>query len=196
VRELREVIRKAVRRCKGERIAAADLKLGPEGAGEGEVSAYLRQAIHAASRSCQAGLFDLLKRSLVDVLWTETHDPEEIARRTGLPGSDVDRILQELGCLSPPPPSPPPPPPLSPSRAMAWGLYLEAHVTNPTLMGRSYAQVFRWLEERLAGGLPPFEPGLGEGRQGLPEKCETFKKYVREARAYHADPRNTSAKDG
>jgi two-component system nitrogen regulation response regulator GlnG len=182
VRELQQVIRTAVLLCRGPQVTAADLRLGPAGCLEGEVSAYLQRAIRAASRTGRAALFPFLRgaleRELVLDVWIETDGSlEETARRVGLAESDVRRILQEIGITPAAPDHSGERRPLPPSREKAWRLYLWAQQVDPALAGAPCAKIFHWLATKLARE--------GEGRQGLPEKCESFERYVREASAHY-----------
>ena len=69
---------------------------------------------------------------------------------------------------------------LPPSREVAYRLFLWAVEREPALAGRTDADVFRWLRN---------DP-RGEG-DGLPASCETFRRYLREARAHHGTRKNT-----
>jgi two-component system nitrogen regulation response regulator GlnG len=184
VRELAQVIRMAVLHCRENPVTAADLKLGPAGCTAGEVSAYMQQAVQAASRAGPLALFPyllaILERELVCPAWIDTHGQlEETARRVGLPELEVLRILQENGLPATARSDAAARKPLPPSREKAWRLYLWALKQDPTLRGAPYAKVFQWLTAKLAMD--------EEDRHGLPEKCETFERYVREAIAYYRE---------
>ena len=55
---------------------------------------------------------------------------------------------------------------------------------EPALAGRTDAEVFRWLR---------LDPRVERG--DVPDSCETFRRYLREARAYH-DSRKNSPRAG
>jgi len=70
---------------------------------------------------------------------------------------------------------------LPPSRERAYRLYLWAVEQDPQLAGRGDAEVFRRLRR---------DPRV-EG-EGLPDSCDTFRRYLREARAFYDDSRHTA----
>jgi DNA-binding NtrC family response regulator len=184
VRELEQVIRMAVLLCRENPVTAADLKLGPAGCTAGEVSTYMQRAIQAASRAGQLALFPyllaILERELACHAWIDTDGQlDETARRVGLAESDVLRILQENGFPATARSDAAARKPLPPSREKAWRLYRWALEQAPALRGAPYAKVFQWLTAKLAMD--------EEDRQGLPEKSETFERYVREAFAYYRE---------
>jgi two-component system NtrC family response regulator len=65
------------------------------------------------------------------------------------------------------------------SRERAYRAYLDALRREPALAGGADAVVFRWLK---------CDP---DGSEGLPASCETFQRYLRQARAFYDDRRNT-----
>jgi DNA-binding NtrC family response regulator len=65
------------------------------------------------------------------------------------------------------------------SRERAYRAYLDAIRREPALAGGTDAEVFRWLKRDADGG------------EGLPAGCATFQRYLREARAFYDDRRNT-----
>jgi DNA-binding NtrC family response regulator len=71
--------------------------------------------------------------------------------------------------------------PLPPSRERAYQMFLWALEQNPDLVDCTDAEVFRWLRQDLRV----------EG-EGLPASCDTFRRYLREARAYHQDRKHNS----
>jgi two-component system nitrogen regulation response regulator GlnG len=98
VYELEHLIRTAVRRCRGRQITAADLQLGPPDRVAGTVATYLQRAIATALESGQTNLFPFLNNLLVrELVWlTYTAADNNLtatAERTGLPASEVRRIL-------------------------------------------------------------------------------------------------------
>jgi two-component system nitrogen regulation response regulator GlnG len=180
VRELKHEIGLAVRRCQGDRITTHDLRLGAGGAREWEVSAHIRQAIHAAALSGRSDLYafleEKLKRELVSHLWGGGHAAEEIARRTGLPESEVSAVFGRLGID--PDPEANPVKSLSPRKEVAWRHYLWACETEPALVGEPLAKVYRWLQEK--------DP------DDLPDTFDTFARYIRAAQAHYGCQRNGS----
>lgn len=70
--------------------------------------------------------------------------------------------------------------PLPPSRLKAYQLFRWALEQNPELVECSDAEVFRWLRQ---------DPRV-EG-DGLPDRCDTFRRYLREARAHYQDHKHT-----
>jgi DNA-binding NtrC family response regulator len=65
------------------------------------------------------------------------------------------------------------------SRERAYRAYLDATRREPALAGGTDAEVFRWLKRDA------------DGSEGLPASCETFQRYLREARAFYGDRRNS-----
>jgi two-component system NtrC family response regulator len=65
------------------------------------------------------------------------------------------------------------------SRERAYRAYLDAIRREPALAGGTDAEVFRWLKREA------------DGSEGLPTSCETFQRYLREARAFYGDRRNS-----
>jgi DNA-binding NtrC family response regulator len=188
VAELQEVVLGAVGRCQECRqVTAEDLKLNPTDAQDGMIRAHLRRAIQEASRpgGKLSTLPELLAQELVHHLEMnpEKDTPrtvEDIAALTGLTVSDVRRIIQDgEGGQTP---TQPKPRRLPPSREKAWRLYQDALVVNPGLIGEPDAIVFEWLRKR------------SEDREGLPPMCDTFKKYLREARNHYGCPKNEPGK--
>jgi DNA-binding NtrC family response regulator len=194
VRELQQAIHTAVLLCRGTQITVANLKLGPSDSVAGEVATHLRRAIQAALQSGQANLYaflnGILAREVVQLTWTATAgNLEQTAGLAGLPLPEVRKVLQEgLGIDPPHAGDPdkklPPSKGLSPSRVKAWGWYNWALERNPALAGRPDAEVFRWLQNdsRVA-------------REDLPTRCDTFERYLREARAHYDDHKNTPPLD-
>lgn len=64
------------------------------------------------------------------------------------------------------------------SRERAYRAYLDAIRRDPALNDGPDGEVFRWLKE-------------ADEEDGLPASCETFQRYLREARAHYDTPRNT-----
>jgi len=186
VRELQQAICTAVILCRGTQITPGDLKLD-EDSTAGEIKADLQRAVRTAAGSDQPGLFPLLKgileRELVHHIWTTTGGSEEkTAERTGLPLSDVQKMLRDgIGI---PGPGGEPPKKLSRSREKAWELYKWALGREPTLAVKTDAEVFAWLKAKS-------QMAKEEGLEGLPKSPETFERYMRQARAYHNCPKNT-----
>jgi DNA-binding NtrC family response regulator len=192
VRELEQAIRTAVLLSRGSQITAAELKLGPGSAVEGEVGNYLRRAIQAAIQSGRAKLYPFLKEALVRELahlgWTHAGGRRnEALELTGLPPADFQSALRDLLGIEPaehgdtkPLPGRQPPP----SREKAWALYHLAIELNPALAGCSDAEVFRWLQN---------DPRV-EG-DGLPDNVETFCRYLRKVRAHRNAQKNSLRHD-
>ncbi|MCI0455875.1 MAG: sigma-54 dependent transcriptional regulator [Gemmataceae bacterium] len=183
-RELQQTVRMAVLLCQGVQVTAADLKLGPGGSSEREVSSHLQRAIEAALKTGQRGLYsflnELLTRELVRLAWTmKDRSLEGAADLAGLPPAELKGRLRDLlGIVAEE--GMPAARPLTPSREKAWRLYEWARAQNPELT--SDAAVFHWLQDRTEKG-------------ELPEKCDTFERYLREARAYYDKPRNEPRTD-
>jgi DNA-binding NtrC family response regulator len=177
VAEMREVVLRAVCLCPGRsHVTPEDLKLTPRDALHGEIRAHLRRAIQEAFRpgGALSLLPSLLAQELVHHVGRDGgHTAGEIAALTGLAESEVDQILREGEG------GPAPRKPLSLAREKVWQAYRRALEDNPGLVGEPDARVFEWLRGR---------PG---DLEGLPENCETFKKYLRVARAYYGCPKNT-----
>jgi len=190
VRELQQAVSTAVLLCREAQVTVAELKLGPGSGMEAEVSTHLRRAIQAALSSGRTDLHsfltELLERELAHLAWVAAGGSlEGAASLAGLSPTELQRTLRDRLGIDPRhhetgEKSLTPARGLPPSRLKAWQSYHLALERNPSLEGHTDADVFQWLQ---------CDPRTDS--DDLPDKCETFERYLREARAYYGDHKNT-----
>jgi DNA-binding NtrC family response regulator len=141
---------------------------------------FLRQSAAALGRpapSLSARARDRLRRHR----WPDNVRELQWVIRRAVQTCDGGEVGPDDLCLAAAPPAPATANgrQLPPSRERAYQLFRWALEQDPDLAGRTDAEVFRWLRRdvRVEG-------------DGLPDSCDTFRRYLREARAHYHDQKN------
>jgi DNA-binding NtrC family response regulator len=141
---------------------------------------FLRQLAAPLGRPAPS-LHNQARRRLLEHRWPgNVRELQGVLRRAVQSCRGAEIKVEDLG-LDPPTPGELAEPgwKLPLSRERAYRAYLDAIRREPALAGVTDAEVFRWLKRDA------------DGSEGLPASCETFQRYLREARASYDDRRNS-----